>query len=68
MLISTKRIMQSMDNGGSAIIVGPVSVVKSSPKAPLILGLSVVFGGMIGVFFILVHTVMTKCKDQLAKS
>ena len=36
-LLNAKRVIRSIDNGQSAITVGPVSVVKSSPKMPLIL-------------------------------
>ena len=67
-MLNAKRVIQSIDNGQSAITFGSVSVVKSSPKAPLILALSVVLGGMIGVFFILVCNAITKRKEQLAKA
>ena len=66
-MLNAKRVIQSIDNGQSAINFGSVSVVKSSPKVPLILALSVVLGGMIGVFFILVRHAITKRKEQLAK-
>jgi capsular polysaccharide biosynthesis protein len=67
-MLNAKRVIQSIDNGQSAITFGSVSVVKSSPKVPLILALSVVLGGMIGVFFILVRNAITKRKEQLAKA
>ena len=52
-MLNAKRIIQSIDSGQSVISFGSVSVVKSSPKVPLILALSVVLGGMVGVIFIL---------------
>ena len=67
-MLNAKRVVQSIDNGQSAITFGSVSVVKSSPKVPPILALSVVLGGMIGAFFILVRNVITKRKEQLAKA
>jgi hypothetical protein len=67
-MLHAKRIIQSIDSGQSAISYGPVSVVKSSPKVPLILALSVVLGGMIGVFFLFVRNAITKRKEQLAKA
>ena len=62
-MLNAKRVIQSIDNGQSAITFGSVSVVKSSPKVPLILALSIVLGGMIGVFFILVRNAITRRKE-----
>ena len=62
-MLNAKRVIQSIDNGQSAITFGSVSVVKSSPKVPFILALSVVLGGMIGVFFILVRNAITRRKE-----
>ena len=67
-MLNAKRIIQSIDSGQSVISFGSVSIVKSSPKVPLILALSVVLGGMVGVFFILVRNAITKRKEQLAKA
>ena len=67
-MLNANRIIQSIDSGQSVISFGSVSVVKSSPKVPLILALSVVLGGMFGVFFILVRNAITKRKEQLAKA
>ena len=65
-MLNAKRIVQSIDNGQSVITFGSVSIVKSSPRVPLILTLSVMFGGMFGVFFILVRNAITKRKEQLS--
>ena len=67
-MLNAKRVVLSIDSGQNAISFGSVSVVKSSPKVPLILALSVVLGGMVGVFFILVCNAITKRKEQLAKA
>ena len=66
-MLNAKRIIQSIDSGQSVISFGSISVVKSSPKVPLILALSVVVGGMVGVFFTLVRSAIAKRKGQLAK-
>jgi LPS O-antigen subunit length determinant protein (WzzB/FepE family) len=66
-MLNAKRIIQSIDSGQSVISFGSASVVKSSPKVPLILALSVVLGGIVGVFFILVRNAITKRKEQLVK-
>lgn len=66
-MLNAKRVIQSIDNGQSAITFGSVSVVKS-PKVSLILALSVVLGGMVGVSFILVRNAIAKRKEQLAKA
>ena len=67
-MLNAKRVIQSIDDGQSAITFGSVSVVKSSPKVSLILALSVVLGGMVGVFFIFVRNAIAKRKEQLAKA
>ena len=66
-MLNAKRIIQSIDGGQSVISFGSISVVKSSPKVPLILALSFVLGGTVGVFFILVRNAIAKRKEQLAK-
>ena len=67
-MLNAKRVVLSIDSGQNAISFGSVSVVKSSPKLPRILALSVALGGMVGVFFILVRNAITKRKEQLAKA
>ena len=67
-ILNAKRIIQSIDSGQSVISFGSVSVVKSSPKVPLILALSVVLGGMVGVFFIFGRNAITKRKERLVKA
>jgi len=41
---------------------------KVSPKSSLILAMSVVLGGMVGVVFILVRYAIMKRKERLAKA
>ena len=67
-MLNAKRVVLSIDSGQNAVSFGSVSVIKSSPKVPLILALSVALGGMVGVFFILVRNAITKRKEQLAKA
>lgn len=65
-MLNAMRVIQSIDNGQNAITFGAVSVVKSAPKMLLILTSSVVLGGMMGVFFVLVRTAIRKRKDLLS--
>ena len=67
-MLHAMRIIQSIDNGQTAVSFGSVSVVKSSPKIPLIIALSVMLGGMVGVGFLIVQIAITKRKEQFAKS
>lgn len=67
-MLNAKRVVWFIDNGTSAISFGSVSVVKSSPKVSVILFLSVVLGGIIGVLFILVSNAAAKRKEQLPKA
>ena len=66
-MLNAKRVIKSIDSGQSAISFGSISVVKSSPKVPHIIAVSVVLGGMVGVFFILARNAITKRKEQLVK-
>jgi LPS O-antigen subunit length determinant protein (WzzB/FepE family) len=67
-MFNAKRIVQSIDSGQSVISFGSISVVKSSPKVPFILALSVVLGGMVGVIYVLISNAVRKRKEQLAKA
>ena len=67
-MLHAKRIMQSIDDGQSAVSFGSVSIVKSSPKVTSIIALSVMLGGMVGVGFLIVQIAITKRKEQIAKS
>lgn len=67
-MLNAKRVIQSIDNGQSPISLGSVSVVKTSPKVLFILASSVVLGGMIGVFLILVRSSLKKRKELLNKT
>lgn len=60
------RVVQFIDSGGKIITLGSISVVKSSPKSRLILALSVLSGGLIGVLVVLVRDRMKKRKEWLA--
>jgi capsular polysaccharide biosynthesis protein len=67
-MLNAKRVVRSIDSGQNAISFGSVSVVKSSPKLPLILAVSIVLGGMVGVLVILVRNTVTKRTEPLAKA
>ena len=67
-MLNAKRIIQSIDDGQSAISFGPVSVIKTSPKVPLILALSAVLGGGLLVCSLPSRNAIKKHKKQLAKA
>lgn len=61
-MLNAKRIIQSIDGGQSVVSFGSASV-EPSPKVELILALSIVLGGMIGVSYILVRNAIRKRKE-----
>ena len=68
-VLSIDRYIVTAEKGAKVLAIQrPTMPQKVSPKSSLILALSVVLGGMIGVFFILVRNAITKRKEQLAKA
>ena len=68
-VLSIDRYIVSAEKGAKVLAIQrPTMPKKVSPKVSLILALSVVLGGMVGVFFILVRNAITKRKEQLAKA
>ncbi|MAS74723.1 MAG: hypothetical protein CMM71_08440, partial [Rhodospirillaceae bacterium] len=62
------RYIVSAEKGSSVLAIQrPTMPKKVSPKSSLILSMSVVLGGMVGVIFVLVRNAITKRKGQLAK-
>lgn len=64
-LLNAKRIVQTIDNGQSAVSFGSVSIVKSSPKVPSVLGSSLILGTVIGLFSVLVRKAQRNRKELL---
>ena len=68
-ILSIDRYIVSAEKGASVLAIQrPTMPKKVSPKSSLILAMSIVLGGMVGVFFILVRNAITKRKEQLAKA
>ena len=68
-VLSIDRYIVSAEKGAKVVAIQrPTMPKKVSPIVSLILALSVVLGGMVGVFFILVRNAVTKRKEQLAKA
>ena len=68
-VLSIDRYIVTAEKGAKVLAIQrPIMPKKVSPKVSLILALSVVLGGMVGVFFILVRNAIAKRKEQLAKA
>ena len=66
-IINATRIIKAIDSGQKAISFGFVAIKKTSPKVPLVLALSILLGGMIGVVFVLVKNTVRKRKESASK-
>ena len=66
-IINATRIIKAIDSGQKAISFGFVAIKKTSPKVPLVLALSILLGGMIGVVFVLVKNTIRKRKESASK-
>jgi LPS O-antigen subunit length determinant protein (WzzB/FepE family) len=66
-ILNATRIIKAIDSGQKAISFGSVAIKKTSPKVPLILALSILLGGMIGVVFVLVNNTIRKRKESASK-
>ena len=68
-VLSIDRYIVTAEKGAKVLAIQhPTMPKKVSPKSSLILAMSLVLGGMVGVFFILVRNAITKRKEQLAKA
>ena len=68
-ILSIDRYISAAEKGANALIIQrPTMPKKKSPIPSLILAISVVLGGMVGVFFILIRNAITKRKEQLAEA
>ena len=68
-VLSIDRYVASAETGAKVFVIQhPTMPKKVSPNSSLILAMSLVLGGMIGAFFILVRKAITKRKEQLAKA
>ena len=66
-ILNATRIIKAIDSGQKAISFGFVAIKKTSPKVPLVLALSILLGGMIGVVFVLVKNTVRKRKESASK-
>ena len=66
-ILNATRIIKAIDSGQKAISFGFVAIKKTSPKVPLVLALSILLGGMIGVVFVLVKNTIRKRKESASK-
>ena len=66
-ILNATRIIKAIDSGQKAISFGSVAIKKISPKVPLILAISIVLGGLIGIVFVLVNNSIRKRKESASK-
>jgi len=66
-ILNATRIIKAIDSGQKAISFGFVAIKKTSPKVPLVLALSILLGGMIGVVFVLVKNTIRKRKESASE-
>jgi len=66
-ILNATRIIKAIDSEQKAISFGSVAIKKTSPKVPLVLALSILLGGMIGVVFVLVKNTIRKRKESPSK-
>jgi len=66
-ILNATRIIKAIDSEQKAISFGSVAIKKTSPKVPLVLALSILLGGMIGVVFVLVKNTVRKRKESASK-
>jgi len=66
-ILNATRIIKAIDSEQKAISFGSVAIKKTSPKVPLVLALSILLGGMIGVGFVLVKNTIRKRKESASK-
>ena len=55
-MLDAKKVVRALSGGALAIEFGNPSIVQVAPKKSLVLALSVVLGGMIGVIFVLIRS------------
>ena len=55
-ILYCNKIIHSIDNGNSAFTFGPILISKKTPAVPLILFISAVFGGMLGIAVTLIRS------------
>jgi len=68
-VLSIDRYIVSAEKGANVLTFQrPTMPEKVSPKSLLILAMSVIFGGMMGMFFIFFRNAVRKRKEQLVKA
>ena len=66
-ILNATRIIKAIDSGQKAISFGSFAIKKTSPKVLLVLALSILLGGMIGIVLVLVNNSIRKRKESASK-
>jgi len=61
-LLNATRLVKAIDSGEKMVSFGSSALKKTSLKVPLILVLSIILGGIIGVVFVIVNNTIRKRK------
>jgi capsular polysaccharide biosynthesis protein len=66
-LLNATRLVKAIDSGEKMISFGSSAIKKTWPKVPLIIVLSIILGGIIGVVFVIVNNTIRKRKESGSK-
>jgi hypothetical protein len=67
-LLTINRFIVSAENGTNLIYIKRPTLPERVPSSSLILALSIILGGMIGVIYVLISNAIRKRKDKLVKA
>jgi uncharacterized protein involved in exopolysaccharide biosynthesis len=63
-MLQSKQTIRALSDGGESIAFSAPIISQTAPKKALILGLSVVLGGMVGVMFVLIRSAVRNRKAK----
>ena len=63
-MLQSKQTIRALSDGGKSIVFSTPVISQTAPKKALILALSVVLGGMVGVMFVLIRSAVLNRKAK----
>jgi LPS O-antigen subunit length determinant protein (WzzB/FepE family) len=67
-ILNIDRFIVSAENGAKVLFIKRPTLPERTPSSSLILALSIILGGMIGVIYVLISNAICKRKDKLVKA